>query len=789
MKSSFIFITLCILLFGLQQQTNAQDTDLALYAQIKSFALTGAVDVKGLVLKKDRAEITLDGTVYLTATAGGQITGAVFIGEGKFNLETPPTDFEKDNIRRLTGTDRIETDFKTAVFRFTDDSAQQLGTVHSTPPNERAEKLAKEFEPRLLKELGLNLSARLAQSILNQEKPGVFFGTFDGGKRGRFNLILDHQTRIPVNSFEINGGEKGIVYTHSSMLDGPEIWTAFYSLEDYKRGNVEYSDMHDLVDILHYDMVLDLRDHKKHLNLKSRIEAQALATFRVLNLLVGDDLSDDWRLQKQLRVKSIKLNGNDAAFVQEDWEGGFSVFLSNPISARSKFVLEIELDGDFIMDAYGKYDDCHYPRSNQSWFPRHGYLDRATFDLTFRHPKKLHIASAGLRLSEEPDPEDNNAVVTKYRMTHPVPLVTFALAPFERHTDVIKWENGAQPVPLEFDSLSGRAASIDEKFMLQELSNSVRYFQAVFGDYPYPSFSAAFHPFSFGQGFPSLLMIPAAANGTKSDLQFIAHETAHQWWGGIVAWRSYRDQWLSEGFADYSGILFTGRRLNLEAERDLLRWTRQELIEPPRTVSGIGKGRLVDVGPIILGHRLFTRKTTDAYDALIYSKGALVLRMLHFLLSDQQTGNYQPFFDMMTDFVNRYRNKTASTDDFRLVVNEHFARSQIAKAYGIPNLNWLFKQEVYETALPSYELQYQINDQPDGKVIVSGTINQSNAPKDWIMVLPVKFSFGEKQIAIAPVLANGPTSKFQIHLPARPKRVELDPDHWIIAEKVSAIEG
>src|SRR5205085_7445778 len=117
-----------------------------------------------------------------------------------------------------------------------------------------------------------------------------------------------------------------------------------------------------------------------------------------------------------------------------------------------------------------------------------------------------------------------------------------------------------------------------------------------------------------------------------------------------------------------------------DAERDLLRWTREELIEPPLMVSGTGKGRLVDVGPIILGHRLFTRKTTDAYDALIYSKGALVLRMLHFLLSDQQTGDYQPFFDMMTDFVNRYRNKTASTDDFRLVANEHFARSQIAKA-------------------------------------------------------------------------------------------------------------
>jgi len=486
-----------------------------------------------------------------------------------------------------------------------------------------------------------------------------------------------------------------------------------------------------------------------------------------------------------LRVKSLKVNGNDAPFVQEDWEGGFAVFLSDPISARSKFVLEIELDGDFIEDANDEYSNCHYPRSNQSWFPRHGYLDRATFNLTYRHPKKLHIASSGLRISEDPDPEDKDAVVTKYQMAQPVPLVTFALAPFQRHADTINWDNGAAPIPLEFNSLSSERKAVNEKFILQEMSNSVRYFNALFGAYPYPAFSAALHPFGFGQGFPSLLMIPSADDGRKQTYQFIAHETAHQWWGGIVAWRSYRDQWLSEGFAEYSGILFTGRRLNVEAQNDLLRWTRNSLTEPPSTVTGLGKGRLVDVGPIILGHRLFTRKTTDAYEALIYAKGALVLRMLHFLLSDPQTGDYQPFFDMMTDFVNRYRNKTASTDNFRLVANEHFARSPIARTFNIPNLNWLFKQEVYETALPSYELQYQIKDQPDGKVIVSGTISQTNAPNDWIMVLPVKFSFGEKQMAIAPVLVNGPYSVFQIYLPARPKKVELDPEHWIIADKVT----
>ena len=80
---------------------------------------------------------------------------------------------------------------------------------------------------------------------------------------------------------------------------------------------------------------------------------------------------------------------------------------------------------------------------------------------------------------------------------------------------------------------------------MAELNNSVRYFHSLFGKYPYETYGAAFHPYGFGQGFPSMVMIPKTDTASKYTFSFIAHETAHQWWGNIVAWRSYRDQWLS----------------------------------------------------------------------------------------------------------------------------------------------------------------------------------------------------------------------------------------------------
>lgn len=758
------------------------------YNQIKAFALTGgSAQVNALVLKKDRAQITLTGTVYLGEPINGQPTGAVFIGEGKFTAEIPPSEFEKENVKRLLGADIIESDFKTAVFRFTDDTATQVGQAQPGPANDRAQKLATEGDARLLRETGANLPARVAMSLLNAEKPGFFLGTFDGGKRGRFSMVLDYQNRIPVSNFGINAGEKGLIWKYDTGTYDTDVWLAFYGLDDYQRGNVSYSDANDQIDIAHYDMDIDLRDFGKRMRILTHIVTEAIQpNLRAVGFKIGESLGeyDNQRLKKQMRVKAARIGGADVDFLQEDWEGGFTILLPQTAKAGDKIEFDVTVEGDFIMDTeFCK--DCHYPRSNTTWYPRHGYLDRSTYDLTYRFPKRLRVASIGARLSEELDAEDKDAAVSKYQMKLPVALITFALGPFKRYNDTVKWEKGGTPTPLEFNSLPGDLAAIKEDFILAELSNSVRYFTALFGNYPYPAFGAAFHPFGFGQGFPSMLMIPPTDRASKYTYVFIAHETAHQWWGNIVAWRSYRDQWLSEGFAEYSGILYTGLRESRGAREELLSQLRASLKDPPQTQTGVGKGRLVDVGPIILGQRLITSKTIGAYQALIYNKGALVLRMLHFMLSDPQTGEGQPFFDMMTDFVERYRNQTASTDDFRKVVNEHFAKTKISKQYNMPHLNWLFRQFVYQTELPSYEMQYKITPEADGKAIVEGTITQKNAGENWVMVLPVKFGFGGDKAAMGTVIVQGPSTPFKIRLPATPSKVQLDPERWILAENVS----
>jgi len=87
---------------------------------------------------------------------------------------------------------------------------------------------------------------------------------------------------------------------------------------------------------------------------------------------------------------------------------------------------------------------------------------------------------------------------------------------------------------------------------------------------------------------------------------------------------------------------------------------------------------------------------------------------------------------------------------------------------------------VWQTALPSYRLEYGLENQPDGKVVVKGTLFQENAPEDWVMPLPLVFKFAGDKVARGTVLAKGPQQPVSVSLPMRPDSVELDPDFWVL---------
>ncbi|HTY63231.1 MAG TPA: M1 family aminopeptidase [Acidobacteriota bacterium] len=782
-----IFSCISLAAAGVPEETDA----LAAYKTIHSFSLDGgSANVSNLTLKRDRAEMTFTGTFYFSKPVLGRVTGAVFIGEGKFHAEPPSSNFEKENLRRLLNADVVESDFKTAVLRFSDDSFSVIGQSHEpggTAPKE-AQDLASEMESRTARETGANLASRILVSILNAENPGVFVAQFDKGRRGRFTFVLDMQCRIPTVHFEINGGEKGLIFAYNKMYWTNDLWLAFYSEKDYQSKVISYSDVFDQVAVAHYDMKVDLRDPRKVLKVNAKMDLQTRAPVRAISFAISEGLTeeDSLRKKKGMHVTAARLaDGTALQTIQDEWESGFVVLLPALHKDQEQFTLETEVEGDFIYDRGGTENlDCYYPFVNGEWYPRHGYLARSTFDITFLHKKKYKVAGPGERIREEAAVGNADEMVTTYRMTEPVALVTFAMGRFKIYEERRKLKSGE--LPIELFSPTDKEIALKEDFVLAEMGNAIDYLSAMFGKYPYADFRAVYHPFRYGQGFATLLALPAADFADAHTYRFISHETSHQWWGNIVSWRSYRDQWLSEGFAEYSGVLYTKNRTSKNSDvKDSINELRDSLKKPPETDMGIGSKRVVDIGPLILGHRLESKKSLNAYTTLIYNKGALVLRMLHFLFTDPSSGNGQAFFDMMKDFVDRYRNSAASTEQFAAVAGEHFARTPIAQKFGMKDLNWFFSQWVWQQSLPSYRFEYSIQDASDGGTLLQGTVFQENAPDNWGMPLPVVVKFPGDQVARIIVLAMGPQRAANIRLPRKPESVELDPDHWVLCDKAS----
>ncbi len=796
MRNLFLCVALVATFSAPALQAAEPPAPLALYREVKAFEVAPeSLPTEMLVLRRDRVELTFDGEFYFAQPIDGRVYGAVFFGRGSLRLE-PHDELEKENVRRLLKSDLVEATFKRAVLRFSDDTFAEIGPGRRRPGRaaEQARQLAARLEERLLRETGLNLSARLALSVLHDERPGLFFGEFDGGNRGRFTVLLDYQGRTLQSIFGLNAGEKGIVFHYRYSTEPIDIWTAFPSLADLAQGVTDYTDAYDLVAIPDYRMEIDLTQPDKWLRMNL---AMGLVALQDGLQLVPFDLNeglrerDKERLNKGVKVLHAELPDHTSlGFIQEPWETGVSLVLPRPLRKDEKITALLRLEGKDTLWTWEH--DFHYLRSRSTWYPRHGYLRRSRFDLTFRHRRRDTVVSVGAPETQAPERTDERYVFTRHVMAEPVHHVTFAVGLFLRRTQ--EAEVDGKKVLLEVYTPShiswqGIGEPFPGAFLLQELDNSVRYFSALYGAYPYARLAAVYTPAWGGQSFPTLLFLPPKLAmrtiGHHNEFPFIAHEVSHQWWGNLVGWRTHRDAWLSEGLAQYSGILFTWRREKQKQAQTQVNWNSEALRYTPWTELGAGQGQVHEVAPLTFGSRLRSRQTGGAYFGLVYAKGALVLRMLHYLLSDPRDGNPEGFTRMMTDFAQQHAHGWATTEDFQAVASRHFAQSPIAQDLGLTDLDWFFRQWVYGTGLPSYHLEYRLVQQADQTLMLEGTLYQDDVSEDWATPLPLVFEFEGDRKGEATLWAVGAATPVYVRLTETPKKVELDPEMWVLSAKTS----
>ncbi len=106
----------------------------------------------------------------------------------------------------------------------------------------------------------------------------------------------------------------------------------------------------------------------------------------------------------------------------------------------------------------------------------------------------------------------------------------------------------------------------------------------------------------------------------------LVHELAHQWWGGVVSWKSYQDQWLTEGMAQFSTMLYLQSTVSEGQFRRALAGVKRMLL------------RRSDAGPISYGRRIANLSNDlHTYQSIVYNKSALVFLMLKEMLGEEET--------------------------------------------------------------------------------------------------------------------------------------------------------
>lgn len=149
---------------------------------------------------------------------------------------------------------------------------------------------------------------------------------------------------------------------------------------------------------------------------------------------------------------------------------------------------------------------------------------------------------------------------------------------------------------------------------------------------------------------PALLFDPSNSSSATKQLvaEIIAHEMAHMWFGDLVTMRWWNDLWLNESFASWMG----DKTINA-IYPEWQKWTQFLVADTGHALRLDG---LLNSHPIEQEVQN-PNEIGQLFDAISYSKGASVIRMLENFLGEDI------FRKGINNYLNKFQHGNASTND------------------------------------------------------------------------------------------------------------------------------
>jgi hypothetical protein len=689
-----------------------------IYRQLREIGLGQTFRFDNFTMPCDAATLQFQkGTLTFLSPVAGVVTGAIFLGEGHFNLK-PVIALDAHELSRRIGAAEVNEDFTEVVFRFSTEGRMRFfpGLGPQTEPASEAAPALHHWRERMRQrreqpagfsqyllqgETMDNVDADLLAAVYNRAHPEFLNAYLRGKKhkdlrfflRNRVGALpqLDSPEEVALINFDSDAMDDGVWYlshlkseysnrTASSSEDRRQFATHSYKIETVIAKN-------------------------KHLFSTATITFQSLvAGERVLK----------FGLLPNLRVTRVSdQQGKDLYFIQESRkeDGSFYAVLPQAPPLGQEQSITVEYAGDKVLEEAG--EGSFYVGARTSWYPNlNGFGEHALYDLTFKVPRKYKVISVGHLQSES---VEQDLAVSHWVTPNPVAVAGFNYGEYTRleiPDEITGYKISGyylKELPdnlRHYRALQSMAPHSMTKYALEQTRAQLELCSFYFGKSPYDEIYITEQPnFNFGQSWPNLVYLPISAytDSTQRWMFFgsinakfsgfvqevTPHEVAHQWWGHAVGWASYHDQWLSEGFAEFSAGLFLQQGVAGDWRKDYIEfWDRLRLRILEKNNFGVSPN---DAGPLWMGLRLISPRTESAYQNVTYPKGAYVLQMLRSMMYDINDKD-KNFIAMMHDFVESHRDRPASTETFKAIAEKHMTKGMDVAGNG--RLDWFFDEWV-----------------------------------------------------------------------------------------------
>ncbi len=411
---------------------------------------------------------------------------------------------------------------------------------------------------------------------------------------------------------------------------------------------------------------------------------------------------------QQLNTDEIKINFPVAVTAQTT--DSLSITYSGiPSTEGSAFVAIGTPAGDPILATLSE------PFGAKEWWPTKQSLNDKIekMDIKITTPAEYTVGSNGKLMSETI--LGNGKKLTYWQTNYPIPAYLFALgiSNYVKVNSTITTTNGSFPF---FNYLYPSAVTTSNQNNLNWTGTNMQTFEDHFGVYPYKDEKYGHMQFNWGGGMEHATM---SSMGYYS-LDLIAHELAHQWFGDKLTCGAWNDIWLNEGFATMGEYLVFEKLLMSPSQfQNYLQDEMDAVTSQPGGSVYIPDGQLTS-------NRIFDGRLT-------YTKGGYVLRMIKWILGDDQ------FYAMLKAYQNNpaFAYSYVKTNDFRDFLNTYTGR----------DFTEFFNDWIYGEGYPSYQIRWTQNPTSKQLTFRIGQTRSSPSVSFFEMPLPIRVSGAGGQTA------------------------------------------